>query len=103
MHILTQNQCPHPLTFPLCPQTYLGFPILKKKKRKREREAFTEFCGAGGINYWAAVVPAGAVIYSLCGDAVAALAVRCLPSLIGFQLACLGVFVEMFCRGPGDS
>lgn len=27
----------------------------------------TEFCRAGGINYWAAVAPAGAVIYSLCG------------------------------------
>lgn len=38
------------------------------------------------------------MIYLLCGDVVAALAVRCLPCLIGFQLACLGVFVEMFFR-----
>ena len=32
----------------------------------------------------------------LCGNVVVALAVRYLWCLIGFQLVCLGAFVEMF-------
>ena len=39
------------------------------------------------------------MIYLLCGDVLAALAVRCSPCLVGFQLACLGVFVETLPAG----